>query len=161
MLNQGDELIPASMMTSPPPGLVLRLIDREGPPDAPIDCLEFTASAYTEFFQGQTVFSVYRRDIDAFLGELDAMVAELKGQASIRCGWGTKVCFGIDAYFIGQLGRIAIDLELARSGQADRMLRMQVDFETEPELLSRFASALRAVANNNDSKPAVLSVSGS
>ena len=148
------------MTTSQPPGLVLRLIDREEAPDAPIDCLEFTASAYTEFFQGKTVFSVYRRDIHAFLGDLDAMVADLKGQASIRCGWGTKVYFGFDAYFIGQLGHIAVDLELARSGQADRMLRMQVDFETEPELLSRFASTLRAVADNRDSKPIILSVSG-
>ena len=143
-----------------PPGLVLRLIELEETPDAPIDCLEFTASAYTEFFQGQTVFSVYRRDLDAFLGDLDVMVTDLKGQASIRCGWGTKVCFGLDAYFVGQLGRIAIDLELARTGRADRMLRMQVDFETEPELLSRFASALRDVSENGDRKPVILSLAG-
>ena len=148
------------MTTSPPPGLVLRLIDREETPDAPIDCLEFTASAYTESFQGQTVFSVYRRDLNAFLGDLDVMIADLKGQASIRCGWGTKVYFRFDAYFVGQLGHIAIDLELGRIGRADRMLRMQVDFETEPELLSRFALALRAVADNRDRKLIVLSVSG-
>ena len=144
----------------PTPGLVLRLIDLELAPDHPIDCLEFTASASTEYFQGQSIFSVYKRDLDVFLDDLDVMLADLKGQASIRCGWGKKVCFGFDAYFVGSLGRIAIDLELARTGRADRMLRMQVDFETEPELLDSFASALRAVAENGDRKPVRLFIAG-
>lgn len=137
--------------------LALRLTDYERQPEHPIDCLEFSAEASTTWFQGRTRFSIYKRDLDVFLEKLDAMVAKLSGEASIKCGWGNNVLFELKASYFGRLGQIAVELELANSGPRERMQRLFVDFNTEPELLSRFTAGLRRAVECGDTAPIQLS----
>lgn len=132
------------------PGLVLRLLDYERRPDAPVDCLEFAAEASAGSFHGRTTFSVYRRDLEAFLDALDAMATSLTGAASLRCGWGKRLHFGFRAAYVGRLRRIAVALEIADPGPEDEMQRLLVNLRTEPELLRQFAAGLHRMAEDRD-----------
>lgn len=134
-------------------GLNLRLLDYERRPDFPVDCLGFTAEANAGSFHGKTTFSVYRRDLEAFLNEVDAMVSTLSGEARMRAGWGEQAHFDFAANYIGRRGQIAVELELADRGPRERMRRLLVDFRTEPELLRRFATGLRRAAKSGDTGP--------
>ena len=88
------------------------------------------------------------------------MVANLSGEASIRCGWGKDVLFRIKAKFVGRLGGIDVELELAEGIPPERMNRMIIGFATEPMLLSRFANALRRAVEGGDRNPVRLAFAG-
>jgi hypothetical protein len=131
------------MSVQPTYMLSLRLADFERPPDDPVEFMYFWANASAYPFHGATQFGVYKRDLDAFLDEIDTMVDKLSGEAHLRCGAGETVYFEMKAYYYGRLGHIAVELEIADLGMFERMRRTLIDMPSEPELLGQFANELR------------------
>lgn len=144
---------PALMTGNADIGLTLWLVDCERQPEHPIDCLEFAAVASIRNFRGRARFSIYKRDLDTFLDELDAMVTNLAGRASVRAGWDENVLFEMKVGFFSGLGHIAVGLELADRGPREHMQRLIVEMRTEPALLQSFAECLRRVAETVDETP--------
>lgn len=142
-----------------PEGLALRLLDHEKPPDYPMECLEFLATVSMGGFLGSARFSVMKRDLDRFLGELDTMARDLSGEACLRSGWGETVHFEMKAFYFDRRGHIAVELELADHGRRERMRRLTTDLVTEPELLGSFAAKWRRAAKDDERDEITLAAS--
>ncbi len=133
--------------------LALQLLSSEERPDAPVDCLEFQAAVSTGGFQGHVSFSVYNRDLVAFLDNLGTMVRDLSGEANLRCGWGETAKFDMRVFYWDLRGHIAVELEFADYGPRDRMRRLLTEVQTEPAALERFAAAWRRTMENRSQAP--------
>ena len=117
--------------------------------------LHFDADVRVGDYSGHTDFWVVRDDLERFLRDLEHLDRHLKGEASIRCGWGDDVYFALAARPEGSTGKLLVLVEIAALADSGPMHRLSTSFVLpDPNALSRFNKALRAALVASSEGPA-------
>ena len=107
-----------------------------------------------------------RGELNHFLDELEALDANLRGEARLKCGWvpvgqpPTPEDADLDLLIrpYGQAGQLQADVTMRASARWARRDTAHIVFVLpEPNTLTRFRRELREAAGNPSARPAVLS----
>ena len=133
--------------------------------DDDLEAAGFFVEANADGYSGATEIWLFRGHINEFLDSLDQLDSSLKGEARLRAGWvdqGEEPSDdAADLLLIvrpwGSAGQLEVDVRMKASASLGGRNAARVWFVIpEPNALTRFRKALRALANGDTATPAIL-----
>jgi hypothetical protein len=94
-------------------------------------------------FAGTSHCVLRRRELDATVGELEALANGQRERVALVGGWGTREDIRIELSPVGSRGHLAVRVLLTEVRSFDVAARLEAHFVTEPAPLQRFADELR------------------